>query len=71
MQQASLQQPASNDLGYRILDTLKCTLLCLDAERRITYINATGEALFENSAASPRSQTSWPWSRPGLPSTRR
>jgi two-component system nitrogen regulation sensor histidine kinase GlnL len=52
MQQASAQQPASNDLGYRILDTLKCTLLCLDAERRITYINATGEALFENSAAS-------------------
>ncbi len=52
MQQASAQQPATNDFGYRILDTLQCTLLCLDAERRITYINATGEALFANSAAS-------------------
>ncbi|MDH3221631.1 MAG: nitrogen regulation protein NR(II) [Gammaproteobacteria bacterium] len=40
------------DLGIRILDTLETTLLCLDAERRITYINATGEALFEHSASS-------------------
>ena len=39
-------------LGSQILDTLKSALLCLDAERRITYVNATGESLFENSAAN-------------------
>jgi len=52
MQPASAQQPASTDLSYRILDTLKATLLCLDGERRITYINATGETFFDNSADS-------------------
>ena len=40
------------DLGSRILDTLKAALLCLDRERRITYVNATAELLFDNSAAS-------------------
>ncbi len=40
------------DFGYRILDVLKAALLCLDHEHRITYVNATAEALFENSAAS-------------------
>ena len=38
--------------GNRILDTLKSALLCLDCERRITYVNATCESLFENSAAN-------------------
>ena len=53
MQQSSAIQIApGDDLGLRILDTLKIALLCLDSERRITYINATGEALFENSASS-------------------
>ncbi|MDH3764025.1 MAG: nitrogen regulation protein NR(II) [Gammaproteobacteria bacterium] len=40
------------DLGFRILDTLKTSLLYLDREHRITYVNATAEALFENSAAN-------------------
>lgn len=40
------------DLGGRILDTLKAALMCLDRERRITYVNATAESLFEHSAAS-------------------
>ncbi len=40
------------DLSYRILDALKTSLLYLDHERRITYVNATAEALFENSAGS-------------------
>lgn len=38
--------------GNRILDTLKSALLCLDRERRITYVNATCESLFENSATN-------------------
>ena len=42
----------SAEFANRILDTLQTALVCLDAERRITYVNATGEALFENSAAS-------------------
>ncbi len=42
----------SAEFGSRILDTLKAALFVLDAERRITYVNATGEALFENSATS-------------------
>ncbi len=40
------------DLSYRILDALKTSLLYLDHERRIIYVNATAEALFENSAGS-------------------
>ena len=52
MQHASAQQLVTPDLSHRILDTLKAALLCLDGERRITYVNATGEALFDNSAAS-------------------
>ncbi len=40
------------DPGSRILDTLKAALLCLDSERRITYVNATAESLFDHSAAS-------------------
>lgn len=42
----------SADFGSRILDTLKTALVVLDAEQRVTYVNATSEALFENSAAS-------------------
>ena len=40
------------DPGSRILDTLKAALVCLDRQRRITYVNATAELLFDNSAAS-------------------
>ncbi len=40
------------DLNQRILDTLKTALLCLDRERRISYVNATGEALLDASANS-------------------
>jgi two-component system nitrogen regulation sensor histidine kinase GlnL len=40
------------DLGYRILDGLNTCILCLDGSGHISYINAAGEALFENSAAS-------------------
>ena len=36
----------------RILDTLNSSIICLDAERQITYINAAGEALFETSAGA-------------------
>jgi len=45
-------QPAQNDTALRILDTLNASILCLDHERRISYVNAAGEALFENSANS-------------------
>ena len=44
-----LQAP---DISARILDKLTSALLCLDSDRRITWINATAENLFENSAAS-------------------
>jgi two-component system nitrogen regulation sensor histidine kinase GlnL len=50
--QANPKQIAAPDLSHRILDTLKTSLLYLDRERRITYVNATAEALFENSAGS-------------------
>lgn len=40
------------DLSLRILDRLTSALVCLDRDRRITWVNATSEALFENSAAS-------------------
>lgn len=42
----------ANDTAERILDTLNASILCLDHERRISYVNAAGEALFENSASS-------------------
>lgn len=44
--------PEHNDFNQRILDTLNAAILCLDQDRCIDYINAAGEALFENSAAS-------------------
>ena len=44
--------PLSDDPGYRVLDTLNAAILCVDSKRRIRYINAAGEALFESSAAS-------------------
>lgn len=49
MQANAMQTPAP-DLNQRILDTLKAALLCLDHEGRITYVNATGEALLDASA---------------------
>ncbi len=47
---AKLTQPS--DASYRILDTLNSSIFCLDGGFRITYVNATAEALFESSAAS-------------------
>lgn len=52
MQHSTAKQLIKPDLVHRILDALKAALLCLDDEGRIIYINATGEDLFENSAAS-------------------
>jgi len=53
MQQSNANPvPAGDNAGYRILDTLKSAILCLDGERRISYVNATAEALFESSATS-------------------
>jgi two-component system nitrogen regulation sensor histidine kinase GlnL len=49
---SQLHQPAQNDTALRILDTLNTSILCLDHERCISYVNAAGEALFENSANS-------------------
>ena len=40
------------DLSHRILDALQTSLVYLDREHRITYINATAETLFDNSAGS-------------------
>ena len=50
--QANPKQMTAPDLSHRILDTLKTSLLYLDRERCITYVNATAEALFEISAGS-------------------
>jgi len=36
----------------KILDTLNSTILCLDADTRVTYINATGEIMFDASAVT-------------------
>jgi len=44
--------PAQINTAERILDTLNASILCLDDERRITFVNTAGEALFENSASS-------------------
>ena len=52
MQPSTALPLPSAEFGSRILDTLHTALICLDAEGRITYVNATGEALLENSAGS-------------------
>lgn len=52
MQRSNISVLPTPELGSRILDALKSTIVCLDNERRISYINATGETLFENSANS-------------------
>jgi two-component system nitrogen regulation sensor histidine kinase GlnL len=53
MQQSTVKPvPLGDDPGYRILDTLNAAILCLDGKRRISYVNAAGEALFESSATS-------------------
>ena len=51
--QQQLQALSDNISGTaeRILDTLNSAILCLDSERRITYVNAAAEALFESSYA--------------------
>jgi two-component system nitrogen regulation sensor histidine kinase GlnL len=52
MQQSNTNPAVLTDFGYRILDTLNSSILCLDSKRHINYVNAAGEALFESSAAS-------------------
>ena len=52
MQQSNVIQVPLTDPAYRILDTLNSSVLRLDSKRRISYVNAAGEALFESSAAS-------------------
>ncbi len=52
MQHSNVTPAPLTDPGYRILDTLNSAILCLDSKRRISYVNAAGEALFESSAAS-------------------
>ena len=52
MQHLTATHLINPDLSYRILDTLSTALLCLDREGRISYVNATAETLFGNSAAS-------------------
>ncbi len=42
----------ADDFAWRTLDTLHSAILCVDGARRVTYINATGEALFEIGAAN-------------------
>lgn len=48
----AMKVPAQTDTAARILDTLNSTILCLDGARRVTYVNAAAEALFEMSANS-------------------
>jgi two-component system nitrogen regulation sensor histidine kinase GlnL len=52
MHQSNTMQAPRSDLAYRLLDTLNSSILLLDAKRRIDYVNAAGEALFESSAGS-------------------
>ncbi len=52
MSQPNLKLAPSTDNGFGILDTLNSSILCLDNERCITYVNAAGEALFESSASN-------------------
>jgi len=52
MQQPELNPVQQVDNGYRILDTLNSSILCLDGEHCITYVNAAAEVLFESSASS-------------------
>ncbi|MCP4878548.1 MAG: PAS domain-containing sensor histidine kinase [Gammaproteobacteria bacterium] len=52
MPQTNSTPGSTETLGFRILDTLSSSILCLDRKCRISYINAAGEALFESSAAS-------------------
>ncbi len=42
----------ADDFAWRTLDTLNSAILRVDRARRVTYINATGEALFEVGAAN-------------------
>jgi two-component system nitrogen regulation sensor histidine kinase GlnL len=51
MQTSATRSPAPSDSTARILDTLNSSILCLDGERRISYVNASAEALFEISVS--------------------
>ena len=50
MQLSNETSPAPTGLSERILGTLNSSIICVDARRKITYINSAGEALFESSA---------------------
>jgi two-component system nitrogen regulation sensor histidine kinase GlnL len=50
MLQSKPNPSVAADYSKRILDTLNSAILCLDAERRVSYVNAASEALFEISA---------------------
>jgi len=50
-QNSAVKIPMTED-GYRILDTLQASILCLDQALRVTYVNATAESLFDNSASN-------------------
>jgi two-component system nitrogen regulation sensor histidine kinase GlnL len=52
MQLSTTTLAAPVDTAERILDTINSSIMCLDAQGQITYINSAGEALFESSAAS-------------------
>jgi two-component system nitrogen regulation sensor histidine kinase GlnL len=52
MQQSNAKPLPTFDNAQRILDTLNSSILCLDAGRQITYVNAAAEVLFASSAAS-------------------
>ena len=49
MQLPASKSPPQIDIAARILDTLNSSILCLDGERCISYVNAAAEALFESS----------------------
>jgi two-component system nitrogen regulation sensor histidine kinase GlnL len=52
MPQSNSNLAPSPDFPGLILDTLNSAILCLDTERRIRFVNAAAEALFESSASS-------------------
>ena len=44
--------PDALEYCKRILDTLNSAILCLDSERRVSYVNTAAEVLFESSASA-------------------
>ena len=50
MQSSTANAITASDTATRILDTLNLSILCLDGERCVSYVNTAAEALFESSA---------------------